>query len=848
MFATFNFEESPELREPPKRSRRRDRSVKYLRALSAKNNQGRTQHDPSQVPGPSNSAAPISSPHTVISMAETVAPVLQAQLPAPRPGILRVPSNYPSDDEAHPSTSTASNPRRESRWAVIRERSPQIVSKEKTKKLDLNKGRMKSRSAGSRDRKANRSNPADDGNQKSFSDVVKTAMMLRNWISAMEHDERESEPDGDPTTTNAEHSTNTTVNSEAPLVEIPPMAFAARPTGWAQTRDYLKEKWYQLRYFYVTENSTFFYYWSAIITLGVLYNMCAMVIFIFDDVHQGYFWQWVYMNTFFDVIFLLDCVVGARMTFVHEGNEVRETTKMWRNYKRSQRFKLDAATLIPADLILFILSEASLIRIFRMIKIYRLYEFIVLTQRRTDFPHFMKILFLSTSCAILFHWNACVYFLFSLAEGLSEDDTNAFGFSYYKVFDPRFPICTAFVDEDCWYPEDQSVLDIRDERIKYMQEMYKFWEDKFSITSLGNFSREYSMTIYWSSLTITKCGQQPWPSSSLQNALEIFDTLIGVLVFATIIGGVGSVVTQMSQNVNMFREMMDGIKFYMKYRGVQSAIQDRVLNCFLYLNTHNQLYDEEEILSLLPPRFQANIAANLHQETLSKVALFYRCDPRLLQEVVMLVKQQVYSPNDYLCRKNEKAKEMYLVKKGTLSVLEDDDNMRELDTLREGSTFGELSLVHVKGNLLGDRRSVSLRSVGYSDVYILHQDDMTRLLQEYPDERKRLLENARRMLHSRGLLETNELGEMCDNTDDMDDEQMLDFLSVDEQLNRLEGIIEGIDKELGQMVASFSHTSVFFKKRVTALEEIYNSNKKRIRADLYNGILKTDYDDKILLI
>uniref|UniRef100_A0A1I7TQF4 Cyclic nucleotide-binding domain-containing protein n=1 Tax=Caenorhabditis tropicalis TaxID=1561998 RepID=A0A1I7TQF4_9PELO len=210
------------------------------------------------------------------------------------------------------------------------------------------------------------------------------------------------------------------------------------------------------------------------------------------------------------------------------------------------------------------------------------------------------------------------------------------------------------------------------------------------------------MTMYWSSLTITKCGQQPWPSSSPQNALEIFDTLIGVLVFATIIGGVGSVVTQMSAQVNDFREMMDGIKFYMKYRGVQQAIQDRVLNCFLYLNSHNQLYDEEEVLSLLPPRFQANIAANLHQDTLSKVSLFYKCDQRLLQEVVMLVKQQVYSPNDYLCRKNEKAKEMFI------------------------------------GNLLGDRRSVSLRSVGYSDVYVLHQDDVTRLLQEYPEERSRL--------------------------------------------------------------------------------------------------------------
>ncbi|CDH93383.1 Cyclic nucleotide-binding domain-containing protein [Caenorhabditis elegans] len=211
----------------------------------------------------------------------------------------------------------------------------------------------------------------------------------------------------------------------------------------------------------------------------------------------------------------------------------------------------------------------------------------------------------------------------------------------------------------------------------------------------------------------------------------------------------------------------------------------------------------------------------------------------------MLVKQQVYSPNDYLCRKNEKAKEMFIVKKGLLAVIDDDTGV-ELDSLKEGHTFGELSIVQVKGNILGDRRSVSLRSVGYSDVYVLHQDDVTRLLQEYPEERVRLMENARRMLHSRGLLETNELGEMCETDDGLDDEAMLEFLSVDEQLNRLENIIDSIDTDLANMITSFSYNSVAYKKRVTALENIFNSNKKRIRGDLYNGILKTDYDDRMM--
>ncbi|CAP34672.1 Protein CBG16807 [Caenorhabditis briggsae] len=768
-----------------------------------------------------------STSNSYLSTSQLVAPVLQAKFP--KPGSRREPTYYthhdtdddddlpydygegPSTSSSHPlAGATSSFHLKTSRWAMVREKSPQIISKEaklqdKRRQLDSNKGRVRlkfEKSAKKRNEEIAQNN--------SFSDVVKTAMnsdklsvsynttiqrvvykmvcqkMLRTWISAMEHDERESEPERDRTTTNAEP---TTENGD--ILPAPPV-FVPRLSGWTQTKEYLKDKWLQLRYFYVTENSTFFYYWSALITIGIIYNMCAMVIFIFDDIHLGYFKQWLYINMFFDVCYILDCLIGSRL-------------------------------------------------------VYRLYEFIILTQRRTDWPHFMKILFLTTACGILFHWNACVYFLFSLFEGLTEDDTNAFGFSYYKVFDPRFPSCDALYDESCWYPEDEEVLDIRDERPKYMHQMYQFWKDKYDIFSMGNFSREYSMTLYWSSLTITKCGQQPWPSSSYQNALEIFDTLIGVLVFATIIGGVGSVVTQMSQNVNTFREMMDGIKFYMNYRGVQWQIQERVLNCFLYLNSHNQLYEEDEILSSLPPRIQAKIASDLHSETLSHVLLFSKCEQRMIDELVLLVKQQVFSPNDYLCRKGELAQEMFIVKKGKLAIIDDETGI-ELDVLEEGCTFGELSVIHVPGNTLGDRRSVSLRAIGYSDVFVLHKDDVSKLLNEYPEERVRLLENARRMLHSKGLLETNELGEMkCDDPEDMDDEALVDFMSVDEQLDRLERIVDGLNKDLNNRIISFSHFAGHMKQRVTSLEDTFNLNKTRIRSDLFEGILKTDYHDRQLL-
>ncbi|XP_003374170.1 cyclic nucleotide-gated cation channel beta-3 [Trichinella spiralis] len=66
------------------------------------------------------------------------------------------------------------------------------------------------------------------------------------------------------------------------------------------------------------------------------------------------------------------------------------------------------------------------------------------------------------------------------------------------------------------------------------------------------------------------------------------------------------------------------------------------------------------------------------------------CEKGLLRDLVLKLQSVVYLPGDFVCRKNEVGREMYIVSKGVLLVYGGVDGNQLLSTLHEGSVFGEI--------------------------------------------------------------------------------------------------------------------------------------------------------------
>ncbi|KAF8356780.1 tax-4 [Pristionchus pacificus] len=369
---------------------------------------------------------------------------------------------------------------------------------------------------------------------------------------------------------------------------------------------------------------------------------------------------------------------------------------------------------------------------------------------------------------IIIHWNACFYFFLSEYLGLGSD-TWVYG-----------------------EKNKQSLPDgINDTLV-----------------------RRYVYSFYWSTLTLTTIGEVPGPVQNCEFVFVTCDLMCGVLIFATIVGNVGSMISNMSAARAEFQNKMDGVKQYMALRKVSPNLEDRVIKWFDYLWSNKQSLNDESVLKVLPDKLQAEIAMHVHFETLRKVRIFQDCESGLLAELVLKLQLQVFSPGDYICRKGDIGREMYIVKRGKLQVVSSEaEDATVFATLQEGSVFGELSILNIRGSKNGNRRTANVRSVGYTDLFVLNKNDLWIALKEYPDARRMLLLKGRELLRKDNLLD-----------DDAPDEQASPEEIVDDLLQS----INVLQTRVARLMAEKTSTEAKLNTRIEILErELVKYKKKR---------------------
>ncbi|TRY97208.1 hypothetical protein DNTS_013711 [Danionella cerebrum] len=463
----------------------------------------------------------------------------------------------------------------------------------------------------------------------------------------------------------------------------------------------------------VDPSEEFYYIWLQIMILPICYNWVIIILrSCFYTIEDMYFAVWLSLDYICDLFYVLDTVIGFRTGFLEQGILVRDVSSLKKRYMRSSRFKLDIASLLPTDLLYLKLGiHTPLVRINRFLRIGRMNEALDRMETRTAYPNTFRVAKLMLYIFVLIHWNACVYFSLSNYVGFGSDP-----FVYPNISDPEF----------------------------------------------ASVRRQYFHSFWLSTLVLISIGDLPAPESEEGYLFMIADMLIAVLVFASVVGSMGDVVSSLRNRDNVFFPDHELVKGYLRSRHISKELQKRVNDWYQHLHINKKITRENEILQHLPITLQTATA------------------------------------------KGDVGHEMYIIKEGKLAVVAD-DGVTQFAVLGDGNFFGEISILNIKGNKSGNRRTANIRSIGYSDLFSLSKEDLTETLQEFPAAKRLLEEKGRQILTKMGMLEETVEGE--EETE-----------KTEEKVTRIEASLETLQTKMARLIAELESSARKMMQRVEQLE------------------------------
>ncbi|BES95844.1 Hypothetical protein NTJ_08652 [Nesidiocoris tenuis] len=245
------------------------------------------------------------------------------------------------------------------------------------------------------------------------------------------------------------------------------------------------------------------YYWSMVVSIAFLYNFWVIIYrFAFQEINRDSILVWFCLDYFADFLYIVDILFHFRTGYLEDGVLQTDSTKLRTHYMNSTTFYIDCLCLLPLDILYLSIGFNSILRSFRLVKIYRFWAFMDRTERHTNYPNLFRSTSLIHYLLVIFHWNGCLYRIIYKNNGFGSKN---------------------------WVFGDGETADV---------------------------VKQYLQSYYWCTLALTTIGDLPRPRSKGEYVFVILQLLFGLLLFATVLGHVANIVTSVSAARKEFQETL----------------------------------------------------------------------------------------------------------------------------------------------------------------------------------------------------------------------------------------------------------------------------------------------------
>jgi len=262
-------------------------------------------------------------------------------------------------------------------------------------------------------------------------------------------------------------------------------------------------------------------------------------------------------------------------------------------------------------------------------------------------------------------------------------------------------------------------------------------------TSSGDYTSNgaiYLEAFYWTITTLTTIGYGDiTPENPIQFIYTIIVMLMGAASYGFIIGNIANIITNLDIAKSQFREKVENINTFLRYRNIPRRIQTQINDYYDYLWESRRGYEESNLLFDLPKPLKAQIAFFLNRDIIEKIPLFKEASQECTRDIILNLKPVIYTPGDQIITYGEIGYEMYFISQGEVEILNEEQTITYA-TLSSGQFFGETAL------LLSSPRNATVMAKDYCDLYVLDRETFDNVLQRYPVFAKNVEELSARRL------------------------------------------------------------------------------------------------------
>ena len=262
------------------------------------------------------------------------------------------------------------------------------------------------------------------------------------------------------------------------------------------------------------------------------------------------------------------------------------------------------------------------------------------------------------------------------------------------------------------------------------------WPPHFFIPGVDpdDLYQTYTGSLCWALMSLTGIGAILTPISISESIFCVTTILVGVFVYAIILGNVYSTLANYQYLETAYLRKVSSVLEFCKYRNVPEATCKKVTMYYRLMWSRNKGIQDALLLEDMTKPLRQEILMHSFKNIFNKCKWVKSSSDHHKKILAENLRNEIYMPREVIVNAGESPHMVYFISRGTIAVVAQTDSsgrgQEMVGTLRDGGVYG---VFHVAKNFL---HNATLKTQTFVEVAVMHATDYVELRRVIPELQK----------------------------------------------------------------------------------------------------------------